>query len=247
MKIFVNSDTRTLHTSLAGKAITQIDVKRGDVLDLDLAFFSAGLVGSVDAGSAIVFGAKENRQFEAPLVAYSGTFVAFGSGSGIEYRGSVSFNNSAINSILGVGGHVRDVRNYIDLMGEISWTNASGARSTVTFLIRVHNDVVRGDEGAPDPAAPGAQEWLSAAISPLELSSPPTDEIPGAIHQRAIVTTVIDGVTFKDLWWVSSTEPMAWEPPGNIFKSLSGSDLGTYYRQIFRDGSPDYIEAYPSE
>ncbi|MEO5712155.1 MAG: hypothetical protein ABIT37_01595 [Luteolibacter sp.] len=63
-----------------------------------------------------------------------------------------------------------------------------------------------------------------------------------ALGQLAIVTTTNDSGTFKDNWVAAALSPVAWNPPGNIYKDRT---TGFYHRQFFDGGTPIYELAYP--
>lgn len=68
-----------------------------------------------------------------------------------KYIGNPSFNTEELNTAFNKDTDENNDIAYLDLMGEVTWTDGPGGEptSTDTFTSRVNNDVLRGDEVGP--------------------------------------------------------------------------------------------------
>jgi hypothetical protein len=112
------------------------------------------------------------------------------------YVGSPNLNTEALNDLFQIDGDDENDPAFVDLMAEFTWGETGSPSSTNTFSLRIHNDVLRGDEGTPLPL-PTPDEWLEARRpAPLILSEPPAN---AGMIVTGTLTDGTDPVTFPVL------------------------------------------------
>lgn len=146
-----------IYSSADRRAVALVEGKRGDDSTFELAFVRNGTAEALPAGFVITFGAKQAMKYDGPAAVLHDAFTQTGTGSTTKYTGQPSFNTEALNDLFFIDGNDANDVAFVDLMAEFSWEAGGKITSTKTFTFRVHNDVVRGDEGTPavlpDPAA----------------------------------------------------------------------------------------------
>lgn len=156
MKIFVNVESRQLQTAVGdSRQVSTLAFKRGDGASVEIIFVRDGVQVELTTGSIVTFGAKLSGKYDANALVLENGFALSGSGSTASYIGAPSFNTVDLDAALEKDGDDTNDVPYLDLMGEISWTDGPDGppTSTDTFTVHVANDVLRGDEGMPTQAA----------------------------------------------------------------------------------------------
>lgn len=182
MKIFVNVDSRQLQTAVGdSRQVSSLSFKRGDGASVEIVFVRDGSQVELTSGSIVTFGAKLAGKYDSNALVLENGFALTGSGSTASYIGSPSFNTEDLNDALAVDGNDANDIPYLDLMGEITWTDGPTGEptSTDTFTVRVNNDVLRGDEVGPVDIAGGT----------------PVNEITGAYQVEGLAIDAPSGVT----------------------------------------------------
>lgn len=158
MKTYLNIESGLL-TLAAGAAtgIRRMDVKRGDLLELEVVTSAA-----LDAGAVGVFAAKLKGIYSGGVLALDAAWEApVLAGAG--YLFALPLNTVPLDALF--TGEIAEVV----LMAEITFTSAGKTRSTQTFDLVVARDVWLGTEGAPSPvvaapsfllSAPDASQWV---------------------------------------------------------------------------------------
>ena len=152
MKIFVNVESRQLQTAVGdSRQVSTLAFKRGDGASVEIIFVRDGVQVELTSGSIVTFGAKLSGKYDANALVLENGFAISGSGSTASYIGAPSFNTVDLDAALEKDGDDTNDVPYLDLMGEISWTDGPTGEptSTETFTVRVNNDVLRGDEVGP--------------------------------------------------------------------------------------------------
>lgn len=152
MKIFVNVESRQLQTAVGdSRQVSTLAFKRGDGASVEIIFVRDGVQVELTSGSIVTFGAKLSGKYDANALVLENGFALSGSGSTASYIGAPSFNTVDLDAALEKDGDDTNDVPYLDLMGEISWTDGPTGEptSTETFTVRVNNDVLRGDEVGP--------------------------------------------------------------------------------------------------
>lgn len=227
MQIFINLNTRRLQRDLTNSqplSPLQLDFKRGDAADIELAYVDANARQELATGSVITFAAKTQGKYDGPALVLEDEFTPSGAGTTAIYTAFPSFNTEALNDAFNLDGNDSNDVPFLDLMGEISWTDGPGGAvsSSETFTIRVYNDVIRGDEDTPavfpDPAL-----WMPAA---LVLEDPPLDGDDGVAQVE--VATIVGSISSAGNLAVTITSalvggsPQTLHVPVTNFMSASG-------------------------
>jgi hypothetical protein len=163
MRLTVDLDTLHLITSATDrKRVTLLEFKRGDVTPLEVQFVRSGVAEALPDGSVLAFGSKETKKYDGDFAVFFDEFAEPTATPDFIYAGTPSFNTETLDDLLVVDGDDSNDKASVDLMGELSWAIADADPVSIrTFTVRVHNDVIRGDEGTPI-ATPSPVDWLAA-------------------------------------------------------------------------------------
>ncbi|MCP5549219.1 MAG: hypothetical protein H7A50_17795, partial [Akkermansiaceae bacterium] len=151
MLFTIDLDTLELIASATDRRrVTQVECKRGDGVFFEVQFVRDGDPQELESGTVITFGAKAENKFDSGIVVLEDDF-SFG-GTSPKYTATPSLNTVELNELFLIDGDDENDPPFVDLMGEFTWRVGSGnTTSCRTFRVRVHNDVVRGDEFSPTP------------------------------------------------------------------------------------------------
>jgi hypothetical protein len=178
MRLFVDLDSLNLVRAENDRArVALIEQKRGDAAEWEIVFLSSGARTVLPAGTAVIFGAKAPNKYDSEPIVYEAGFVLTDEENSPHYLALPSFNTEQLNELLNLDGDDTNDLTYVDLMGEITWgvPQYEKPTSTKTFRVRVHNDVVRGDEGTPT-GLPTIEDWLTARAVRVDGVQELTDE-----------------------------------------------------------------------
>jgi len=178
VKLYVDLETLQLIEAPGFRSpVTSLRFKRGDAATLEVAFLSSAasvysLIGD-RATLAMQFGIKAAADYAGGYLVHetAWTMPADGAVAPV-YVCNPSFNTTALNTALGVGGSTELAT--LTAMAEITWVDGAGEpASTRTFEIVIENDVNRGTEGTP-LSNPTPEAWLSARSPRIDTSRPLT-------------------------------------------------------------------------
>lgn len=191
MRFFIDLDTLKLVTSAAdNREVTQVEAKRGDAAPFDITFLRSGVAESLAVDSVLTFGAKPSGAYDTDAVVLHSDFTEATS----IYSGSPSFSTAALDALFSIDLLTSNDPAYVDLMAEFTWRVGAGAPTTSrTFIFRVHNDVIRGDETPPAYITAGTPVNATYGLAEVEV-----DSLPG--NGDTMILTVGAGVetwTFK--------------------------------------------------
>lgn len=163
MLFTIDLDTLELIASATDRRrVSMVEAKRGDDTPFEVQFVRGGVAEELAESSVLTFGAKEEGEYDSDAVVLEDGFALSGSGSTAKYIASPSFNTEELNALFQIDADLANDPPFVDLMAEFTWAVGSGApTSTRTFRFRVHNDVVRGDEGTPSAASTPDDEWVA--------------------------------------------------------------------------------------
>jgi hypothetical protein len=166
MRFVIDLDTLTVIESLTDKRpLIAASSKRGDGASFELIFARSGVAEPLATGAIVSFGLKPKGKYDADAVVFSDDFTLSGTGAAAKYLADPSFNTTPLNALFAIDADENNDPPFIDLMAEITWRTTGGApTSTQTFPFRVHNDVLRGDEGTPT-SLPDPADWMPAALT----------------------------------------------------------------------------------
>lgn len=158
MNLYVDLATRRIVFSpKLNKEIARVDVKRGDVFPLSIVFLSNGKPVQIATGSEIVFCAKKKNDFEGDALVLTESFTLTNANTdNPSYDGVINLNSDNLADYLDNAANTADDFIFADLHSEINWSNVNEAFTTNTLILRVYNDIYKGDEGDPviTPGAP---------------------------------------------------------------------------------------------
>ena len=237
-------------------AVRRVEFKRGDAANVSLVFLRDNNIVELAPGAEIRFGIKEVGRYDDDAIVFFSDWQLVT----LAYVGSPNFNTEGINALLFNDGDADNDVAFLDAMLEISYTEDGGLswNSSDTVSARIHNDVIRGDEGVPlagDPAYPSAQAFVDvvsasqtyASIALLEAVRPAANESEG------VLSRVTDDPDFGyvEVLCVDLGEGLKWLPypetlsdpqsygwgliPSRVLVSVSGSDFS------------DTVDFYPTE
>lgn len=152
MNLYVDLATRRIVFSpKLNKEIARVDVKRGDVFPLSIVFIRNGKPVQINASPMIEFCAKSKNNLEGLALVYVNSFTLTNGSTNPSYNGTVAFNSAGLATILNNVAAEEDDLQFIDLHSEISWVDGTQVYTTSNLVLRVYNDVIKGNEVTPTP------------------------------------------------------------------------------------------------
>lgn len=152
MNLYVDLATRRIVFSpKLNKEIARVDVKRGDVFPLSIVFIRNGKPVQINATPQIEFCAKSKNNLEGLALVYANSFALTNGSTNPSYNGTVAFNSAGLATILNNVTAEEDDLQFIDLHSEISWIDGTQVYTTSNLVLRVYNDVIKGNEVTPTP------------------------------------------------------------------------------------------------
>lgn len=144
MRIAVDLDSGAV-TTWEGQALTApLTAKRRDRFPVHVRYVRSGVVVERPSGATGQLGLKTAGVFTGGYAAYAASWTVGGYGTTRTYTFDLNLNTTALNALF-----ANDPAT-ISLNAEVVCTDLEGIRSSASFLITVANDVVRGDEAAPE-------------------------------------------------------------------------------------------------
>jgi hypothetical protein len=149
--LYLNTDTGLL-TATAGATspVRRMDVKRGDLLELEVITSPA-----LPAGATGLLVAKQKGIYSGDPVALDAAWEEPQT-EGAGHRFALALSTAELDALF--TAELAEV----GLIAEITWTAAGKTRSTQTFDLIVARDVWRGDEALPSPATAPLSFTLSS-------------------------------------------------------------------------------------
>lgn len=160
-------------------------LKRGDTYTFAVQFIDDNLNPYLLLpGSTVKLAAKASNQFDATTSIVAGSTSSTPGSVDTPYYVELSLSTVALDALLLNDGNVNNDVPYVDLMFEVTWSEAALKwNSTIApITVRIYNDVIRGDEGAPSA---NPQLWGEA----LALTAPPVDGVAGVAASGLITFT----------------------------------------------------------
>ncbi len=163
MRFYIDLDSLDLiETATDLRKVARVEAKRGDDAPFEVVFLRTGVAEELAEDTVITFGAKRAGKYDGPAMILHSGFELTGEAETAKYTGTPSLNTEALNALFKINSDDSDDPPHIDLMAEFTWRVGDGApTSTKTFQFRVHNDVIRGDEGAPSTLPTPDDEWVA--------------------------------------------------------------------------------------
>jgi hypothetical protein len=156
MTIYVDIVSRKIISSPRLKRdVSRIEVKRGDIIPFSIIFVQDGQSTSLPIGSILTFCAKLKNDNEGAAMVLQDNFTLTNVGESYSYDGIINFGGEDLSDYLTNEVATSDDFPYVDLQLEINWMTLEDENYTTnTVILRVYNDVFKGDESLPDITNP---------------------------------------------------------------------------------------------
>lgn len=144
-------------TTPASDTLTLSLTDGGPEIDLTTAGTGTHTIYRYDELEYFKFGAKEAGKFDADYIVsnWDGAEYVYEKTGYLDtalYTVNPSFDNDDLNALLNINADPDDDEPYVDLDCEVKWRIAGKRTATLTFTLRIYNDVNKGTEGlGPDP------------------------------------------------------------------------------------------------
>lgn len=141
MRIYLDLDSRRLLTAPT-RPLSLLEFKRRDNDSIELQFLRDAVVQQLPAGTTARVGIKPEGDYDAPFLAVT-TLTQSGTGTATMYSGELNLNTTALATAFATEPVT------LPAMLEVEWVTGDVVSSSKTLPATIHNDVIRGDEGAP--------------------------------------------------------------------------------------------------
>jgi len=150
---FINTDTLAVQEKADfANAIERLELKFGLTYKVSVQFTNNdGAVAALSGSPSGKFYLKESGKFDASVVAAAESWTITGSGDSTLYTFTIDMNTEELAALLASNGNPSDDVPQVDVMGAFYWDDGT-AKESLTFTVRVFNNVVKGTEGSPTPA-----------------------------------------------------------------------------------------------
>lgn len=145
-------------------ATDRVVLKRGDTYTFAVQFLNDALEPFLlTPGSTVKIASKEVGKYDASTTVFAGTTSVTPGSASTPYYVEVNVNTVALDTLLAKDFNAVNDVPFVDLMFEITWSEAANKwNSTIDPIgVRIHNDVIRGDEGAPTSAPTPDDDWVA--------------------------------------------------------------------------------------
>jgi len=182
VRIYIDLDQCAVISDLTlPRALGNLDLKRGDNINIDVVFVQDGVAQELDASGPAAtgeLGVKANGAYAGGFLASALSWAKSGTGTNTVYAFALNLNTDEINTAFTAEP------DSIPAMLEVQWIIGSIITSCATLPVTIHNDVIRGDEGVPTAGTP---------------AYPPPDMVPrfypGITGLTGGGSTKLDGIT----------------------------------------------------
>jgi hypothetical protein len=141
MRIYLDLDSRRLLTTPT-RPLSLLEFKRRDNDSIELQFLRDAVVQQLPAGTTARVGIKPEGDYDAEFLAVS-TLTQSGTGTSTVYSGALNLNTTTLATAFDSGP------DKVSTMLEVEWLTGDVVSSSKTLPATIHNDVIRGNEGAP--------------------------------------------------------------------------------------------------
>jgi len=146
MRVFIDLNSRSFVTSpVLLNRVPELFFTRRDNLPVEVQFVRSGTVVELGAGAAGKMGIK--KAYDGDFLAYDSAWTKSGSGSTSIYTFGLNLNTTELDEEFST-----DEEDSVSAKVEIEWAESGLVSSTLPCGAIIYNDVIRGDEAAPDTA-----------------------------------------------------------------------------------------------
>jgi hypothetical protein len=155
MRVFIDLNSRAFVVSpVLTQRVTELLFTRRDIVPVEVQFVRNGVVVELGAGATGKMGLK--KDFDGDFLAFDSAWDKIGTGSATIYRFGLNLNTTELDAEF-----PEDDEESVTARVEVEYTDGGLISSTLPCAATIFNDVIRGDEGAPE---------LATVLSEIQLS-----------------------------------------------------------------------------
>jgi hypothetical protein len=155
MRVFIDLNSRAFVISpVLAQRVTELLFTRRDNVPVEVQFVRNGVVVELGSGAAGKMGIKKN--FDGDFLAYDSSWEKSGTGADCIYTFGLNLNTTELDAEF-----PEDDEESVTARVEVEYTDSGLVSSTLPCSATIFNDVIRGDEAAPD---------VATALSDIEFS-----------------------------------------------------------------------------
>jgi hypothetical protein len=155
MRVFVDLNSRAFVVSpVLVQRVTELLFTRRDNVPVEVQFVRNGVVVELGSGATGKMGIKQS--FDGDFLAFDSSWTKSGTGADCIYTFALNLNTVELDAEFET-----DEEESVAGRVEIEWADSGLISSTLPCSAVIFNDVIRGDEGAPDTATVLSEIQLS--------------------------------------------------------------------------------------
>ncbi len=163
MVLYIDLDRQVFQSSqFVTSRPTNLKLKRGDSGIVRIQFLRNGIEQELSAGAVVQLGIKEIEKYDTDFLALAPNF-AEPTAPETFYSAALNLNTASLMSALAVDLDDENDIESIEANLEVTWSEDGGSNwlSSESLVIKIANDVIRGDEGSP-LELPGPDDYIAA-------------------------------------------------------------------------------------
>jgi hypothetical protein len=146
MRVYIDLNSRAFVVSpVLTQRVTELLFTRRDNVPVEVQFVRNGVVVELGGGAAGKMGIKV--AYDGDFLAYDSAWTKIGTGADTIYQFGLNLNTTELDAEFET-----DEEDSISAKVEIEWADSGLVSSTLPCAATIYNDVIRGDEAAPDTA-----------------------------------------------------------------------------------------------
>jgi len=204
-QLCINAATGEVSATNVSAGVPALSAILGTLFVLRVTFESDNMPVALAAGTTGKLSAKVPGQEDGPAILLDAAWTASGSGAQTAYTFSVLADNVQLRTALGGSASLA-------LTAQVEWQLAaeSEPRRSVPFPIVVSNSPSREEDGAPDPAANAAWDWIKARLVAGSNVTFSYNEGAKTITVNAAGAAAVTSVAWAEVTGKPSTFPSTW-------------------------------------
>lgn len=204
-QLCVNAATGAVSATNVSEGVPSLTSILGTLFNLRVTFETDNMPVALPGGTTGKLVAKLPGAAAGEALLLDTSWTVAGSGAQTTYSFSVLADNVQLRAALGE-------LSALALTAQIEWqiTGEAAPRRTVPFPLVITNSPSRAEDGAPDPAANAAWEWIKARLVAGSNVTLNYDEVAKTITVNAAGATAVTSVAWDDVTGKPSTFPSTW-------------------------------------